>query len=147
MRAASAVERDRLAVHEIGHARRACEARQPAHDLAGVGVRRHRVDALDARGDRDDAAEQLDLLRAVDEQAAARAGAWKPTNSTVFFGSGSVAREMVQHAAAGRHAARRDDDRRLARRDEVRRLLRRGHRRQPRRGKRRRASSLDEVVR
>ena len=40
--------------------------------------------------------------------------------------------EMMQHAAAGRHAARRDDDRRLPRRDEIRRLLRRGDRRHAR---------------
>ena len=39
---------------------------------------------------------------------------WYPTNSTVLFGSGNAGREMMQHAAAGGHAARGDDDRRAS---------------------------------
>ena len=56
MRARQGLERHRFAMHEVGHRRRSDETGQPAHDLARVGVRRHRVDPLDVRRDRDVAA-------------------------------------------------------------------------------------------
>src|SRR6267143_3943249 len=68
------LERDRFAMDEIRHRRGADEAREPAHDLARVGVGRHRVDALDACGDGHDATQQLHLFGAVDEIAASRPG-------------------------------------------------------------------------
>src|ERR1051325_321838 len=54
-----------FAVHEIGHRGRPDETRQPSHDLADVGVRRHRVDLFDPRRYRNELAVHLHLLRAV----------------------------------------------------------------------------------
>src|SRR5262245_50902337 len=53
------VERGRLAVHQIRHARCAREAGEPAQNLVGVGVRRHRIEPLDAGGGGGGASEQL----------------------------------------------------------------------------------------
>jgi hypothetical protein len=61
-------------VHDVRHAGRAREAAQPLHDLAGVGVGRHRVDSLDARGHLHLLAVDLDRLRALEQLAPARAG-------------------------------------------------------------------------
>ena len=112
MRAFRASFATRLAVHEIRRHRRRAETAEPAQDLARIGVRRHRVDLLDSRADRHVLAVDLDLLRAVDQLPAARAGRLEADEEHRVARVGQARDQVMQHAAAGRHAARRDDDRR-----------------------------------
>ena len=105
----------RLAVHQERRRRRRREAAQPAQDLAAD--RRAPTSRRSSRWWRRPGSTRPWIFTSVAPSTSCRPrvpSAWKPTNSTVLRGSGSAAREMVQHAAAGRHAARRDDDRRAA---------------------------------
>jgi hypothetical protein len=104
--------------------RRRGEAAEPAHDFVGVGVRRHRVDALDPRGDRDPRAVDLDALLAVDQTASARAGRLVAGEEHGVPRVRQRRLEMVQHAPAFRHPARRDDDGRHLRSRQLLRLFR-----------------------
>ena len=91
------------------------EPGQPPHDLGGVGVRRHPVEALDARGHRHQLTLNLDVLGAVQQLAPACPFRLVPDEQHRVVRVRQPGQEMMQHAAAGRHAARGDDDRRRGR--------------------------------
>src|SRR4051812_26707684 len=94
-----------LAVNDERFGRRPGKTVQPVQDLVGVGVRRHGVDVLDPRRDRDPLAVDLHALLAVHQPAAARAG------PLVAGEEDRVARirqrrlEVVQHSPALGHPA------------------------------------------
>src|SRR5258706_8869404 len=107
--------RRRFAVDDEGHPWRRRKSSQPAQDFIDVRVRRHRVEPLDPGGDVDNLAQHLDLLRAIAKEPPSRAAGLKPDEHHRIASIGQRRREVMEHATAGRHPARRDHDGRLGR--------------------------------
>src|SRR5690606_24101758 len=97
-------------VHEIGARWWTREAPQPAEDLVVIGMRRHLIVSEDARAHGHDLAVNLHEAGALDELTPARARCLEADEEHGVARVGEKALEVVQHAAAGGHAAGRDDD-------------------------------------
>jgi tetratricopeptide (TPR) repeat protein len=115
--------RARFTVHDERGRRRPGRAAEPRDEPVAVGMRRERVGDDDLRAHRHVPAQHLDRGHAVREQAASRALGLIPGEHHRVAGVREQARQMVEHAPAGRHARRRDDDRRRPQRVEGDRLV------------------------
>ena len=122
-------------MHEERRGRRSGEARDPARDLGRVGVGGHRVDLRDARGDRYHLPVDLHFPGPVHEGAPARALRLEADKQHGVPWVRQAELQVVEHAAAGRHPARRDDDAGEVHAHDILRLLARGDRGEASRGR------------
>ena len=120
------VHRRWLSMHQTQAPRGRPQRSEPPENLAAVGVCRHRIDFRDRGVGGDASPVNPNFPRTVDELLAASACGLitdkKYRVSLIWKRRGQV----VQHAAAGGHAARRDHDSRAATRCELLGLLRGG---------------------